>query len=159
MPGRPDLLRRGVKKDVLQPYLRNAGPGLSPFNAWVLLKGLETLALRVRAQSEAAAGVARWLEANPAVPAVLYPGLESHPQQELARRQMQGGGTLVAFRVGGEPGRGLRLPQPAAADQDLQQSRRRQVVDHASGQHDALQDCPGRASCRWASPRICSGFR
>ncbi|MFZ1431416.1 MAG: O-succinylhomoserine sulfhydrylase [Geminicoccaceae bacterium] len=90
------------KKDVLQPYLRNAGPGLSPFNAWVLLKGLETLALRVRAQSEAAARVARWLEAHPAVPEVLYPGLESHPQHELARRQMQGGGTLVAFRVGGE---------------------------------------------------------
>jgi O-succinylhomoserine sulfhydrylase len=58
--------------------------------------------LRVRAQSEAAARVARWLEANPAVPEVLYPGLESHPQHELARRQMQGGGTLVAFRVGGE---------------------------------------------------------
>ena len=89
------------KKDVLQPYLRNAGPGLSPFNAWVLLKGLETLGLRVRAQSEAAARVARWLEAQPHVPQVLYPGLESHPQHELARRQMQGGGTLVAFRVGG----------------------------------------------------------
>jgi O-succinylhomoserine sulfhydrylase len=89
------------KKDVLQPYLRNTGPGLSPFNAWVLLKGLETLALRVRAQSEAAARVARWLEADPRVPDVLYPGLESHPQHELARRQMSGGGTLVAFRVGG----------------------------------------------------------
>ena len=89
------------KKDVLQPYLRNAGPGLSPFNAWVLVKGLETLGLRVRAMSDAAARVARWLEAQPGVPQVLYPGLESFPQHELARRQMKGGGSLVAFRVGG----------------------------------------------------------
>lgn len=89
------------KKDVLQPYLRNTGPGLSPFNAWVLLKGLETLPLRVRAQSEAALAVARFLEAHPRVGRVLHPGLESHPQHGLARRQMRGGGTLVAFRVGG----------------------------------------------------------
>ena len=89
------------RKDVLQPYLRNAGPGLSPFNAWVLVKGLETLGLRVRAMSDAAARVARWLEAQPGVPQVLYPGLESFPQHELARRQMKGGGSLVAFRVGG----------------------------------------------------------
>jgi O-succinylhomoserine sulfhydrylase len=89
------------KKDVLQPYLRNTGPGLSPFNAWVLLKGLETLALRVRAQTETAGRIARFLEAHPKVPQVLYPGLESHPQHELAERQMQGGGTLVAFCVGG----------------------------------------------------------
>ncbi|HEX6012810.1 MAG TPA: O-succinylhomoserine sulfhydrylase [Geminicoccaceae bacterium] len=89
------------RKDELQPYLRNTGPGLSPFNAWVLLKGLETLALRVRAQTDAAARIARWLEADPRVPQVLYPGLESHPQHELARRQMTGGGSLLAFRVGG----------------------------------------------------------
>jgi O-succinylhomoserine sulfhydrylase len=89
------------RKDVLQPYLRNTGPGLSPFNAWVLLKGLETLDLRVRAQTEAATRIARWLEDHPRVPQVLYPGLESHPQHELARRQMKGGGSLVAFRVGG----------------------------------------------------------
>lgn len=89
------------KRDVLQPYLRNTGPGLSPFNAWVMLKGLETLELRVRAECEAAARVARWLEADSRVPEVLYPGLESHPQHELARCQMRSGGTLVAFRVGG----------------------------------------------------------
>jgi O-succinylhomoserine sulfhydrylase len=89
------------RKDVLQPYLRNTGPGLSPFNAWVLLKGLETLELRVRAQTEAATRIARWLEDHPRVPQVLYPGIESHAQHELARRQMRGGGSLVAFRVGG----------------------------------------------------------
>ena len=86
---------------VLQPYLRNTGPGLSPFNAWVLLKGLETLPLRVKAQTEAAHELACFLEAHPKVGRVLYPGLESHPQHELARRQMQGGGTLLAFHVGG----------------------------------------------------------
>ena len=89
------------RTNVLQPYLRNTGPGLSPFNAWVLLKGLETLSLRVRAQSAAALELARFLEGHPRVGRVLYPGLESHPQHELARRQMKGGGTLLAFRVGG----------------------------------------------------------
>lgn len=89
------------RKDVLQPYLRNTGPGLSPFNAWVLLKGLETLPLRVRAQGEAALAIARFLEGHPKVERVLHPWLESHPQHELARRQMRGGGSLVAFAVGG----------------------------------------------------------
>lgn len=91
----------GFRKDVLQPYLRNTGPGLSPFNAWVLLKGLETLPLRVRAQGEAALAIARLLEGHPQVERVLHPWLESHPQHELARRQMRGGGSLVAFAVGG----------------------------------------------------------
>jgi O-succinylhomoserine sulfhydrylase len=89
------------RKEVLQPYLRNTGPGLSPFNAWVLLKGLETLPLRVQAQSEAAMVVAQFLEAHPRIERVLYPDLASHPQHALARRQMKGGGSLVAFQVGG----------------------------------------------------------
>lgn len=92
----------GFRQGILLPYLRNTGPGLSPFNAWVLLKGLETLALRVRAQTEAAHELARFLEGHPAVPAVLYPGLESHPQAALSRRQMTGGGSLIAFRTGGD---------------------------------------------------------
>ncbi len=92
----------GFRQGVLQPYLRNTGPGLSPFNAWVLLKGLETLPLRVRAQTEAALKLARFLEGHPAVRAVLHPGLASHPQAALARRQMpDGGGSLVAFSTGG----------------------------------------------------------
>jgi O-succinylhomoserine sulfhydrylase len=89
------------RKTVLHPYLRNTGPGMSPFNAWVLLKGLETLPLRVRAMSAAADGLARWLEGHAGVERVLHPGLESFPQAELARRQMAGGGTLIALRVGG----------------------------------------------------------
>lgn len=88
-------------KDTLRPYLRNTGPSLSPFNAWVLLKGLETLGLRVEAQQASARRLAAWLEGHPGVRAVCYPGLPSHPQAELARRQMTGPGTMIAIRVGG----------------------------------------------------------
>jgi O-succinylhomoserine sulfhydrylase len=95
------LCERQLRANALQTYLKHTGPALSPFNAWVLLKGLETLELRVRAHSESALEVARFLEAHPAVERVLYPGLESHPQHELARRQMESGGGLLAFRVGG----------------------------------------------------------
>ena len=89
------------RKQVLQPFLKHTGPALSPFNAWVLLKGLETLELRVRAQCSAALQIARFLEDHEQVEGVLYPGLESHPQHALARRQMAGFGSLLAFRVGG----------------------------------------------------------
>jgi O-succinylhomoserine sulfhydrylase len=82
-------------------YLRTAGPTLSAFNAWVLLKGLETLKLRVEAQSANAAQLAAWLEAHPKVARVFYPGLPSHPQYELAQRQQKSGGAIVAFEVKG----------------------------------------------------------
>ena len=81
----------------VQTFLRNTGPSLSPFNAWVLLKGLETMSLRVRAQTAAALRLASWLEAQPGIGAVRYPYLPSHPQHELARAQMSGGGTVVTF--------------------------------------------------------------
>jgi O-succinylhomoserine sulfhydrylase len=95
------LCDRALRKDVVQPYLKHTGPELSPFNAWVLLKGLETLELRIREHTRSALGVARFLEEHPGVERVLYPMLPSHPQHALARRQMSGGGGLVAFRVGG----------------------------------------------------------
>ena len=81
--------------------LRQTGPALSPFNAWVLLKGLETLQVRVSAQVTAAARIADTLARHPAILKVLYPGRSDHPQAELARRQMKGGGTLVTFEVAG----------------------------------------------------------
>jgi O-succinylhomoserine sulfhydrylase len=87
--------------DPMTVFLRTAGPTLSPFNAWVLLKGLETLDLRVRAQSAAAHELARWLETHPAVDRVYYPGLASHPQHELATRQQRGYGAIVSFDVKG----------------------------------------------------------
>jgi O-succinylhomoserine sulfhydrylase len=81
--------------------MRHTGPAMSPFNAWVLVKGLETLSLRVEKQATNALELARALEADPRVKQVLYPWLESHPQHELARRQMLGGGTVVTFEIDG----------------------------------------------------------
>jgi O-succinylhomoserine sulfhydrylase len=83
-------------------FLRTAGPSISPFNAWVILKGLETLRIRLEAQSAAALELARWLEAQPQVLRVYYPGLPSHPQHALAMRQQKTGGAIVSFEVRGE---------------------------------------------------------
>ncbi|MET0985817.1 MAG: O-succinylhomoserine sulfhydrylase [Steroidobacteraceae bacterium] len=82
-------------------FLRSAGPSMSPFNAWVFLKGLETLELRMRAHSAAALEIASWLEQQAGVRKVHYAGLESHPQHELAKRQQRGFGGIVAFEVEG----------------------------------------------------------
>ena len=88
--------------DVFGPTVRSAGMTLSPFNAWVVLKGLETLTIRMKAQSDATLAVARWLERHSAVARVYYPGLTSHPQHELAMRQQSGlGGAVLSFDVHG----------------------------------------------------------
>ncbi len=93
----------GARKltDEVLKFLRTAGPTLSAFNAWVLLKGLETLKIRIEAQSANALQLARWLEAHPKVARVYYPGLESHPQHDLALRQQKAGGAIVSFEVKG----------------------------------------------------------
>ncbi|MEC9342778.1 MAG: aminotransferase class I/II-fold pyridoxal phosphate-dependent enzyme, partial [Pseudomonadota bacterium] len=85
----------------LHDYFRHTGPGMSPFNAWVMLKGLETLTVRVRQQTQNAAAIADHLAQARKVTRVLYPGRDDHPQAELARRQMAEGSTLVAFEVAG----------------------------------------------------------
>jgi O-succinylhomoserine sulfhydrylase len=91
-------------REAVLPVLRSAGPCLSPFNAWVMLKGLETLGLRLRAQSAAAQAMAQWLEQQPQVARVYFPGLPSHPQAALAQRQQAGPGAVLAFEVhGGAP--------------------------------------------------------
>jgi O-succinylhomoserine sulfhydrylase len=87
--------------DDLGPFYRHTGPSLSPVNAWLLLKGLETLELRVDRQCQTAAAIARYLETHPKIARVLYPGLPSHPQYYLADRQMKAGGSLVAFEIRG----------------------------------------------------------
>jgi len=85
-------------------FLRTAGPTLSAFNAWVILKGMETLSLRMEAHSKNALALAQWLEAQPQVARVLYPGLPSHPQHRLAMAQQKTGGGIVAFDLkGGQP--------------------------------------------------------
>ena len=94
--GKRDIVYEGVLG-----FLRTAGPTMSAFNAWIILKGLETLGLRVRAQSESALALAKWLETQPAVERVYYPGLPSHPQYELAKRQQKSGGGIVSFDVKG----------------------------------------------------------
>jgi len=93
----------GSRKNMESVYgfLRTAGPTMSPFNAWVFLKGLETLKLRMDAHSANALELARWLEAQPNVARVFYPGLPSHPQHELAMRQQKTGGGIVSFEVKG----------------------------------------------------------
>ena len=92
--------RKALTEEVFK-FLRTAGPSISPFNAWVILKGLETLRIRMEAQSAAALELARWLEAQPQVARVYYPGLPSHPQHALAMRQQKSGGAIVSFEVKG----------------------------------------------------------
>jgi O-succinylhomoserine sulfhydrylase len=89
-------------RDQVLPVLRTTGPSLSPFNAWVILKGLETLGVRMRAQSAAALELARWLESQPGIVRVHFPGLASHPQFELAARQQSLPGAVVAFELEGD---------------------------------------------------------
>jgi O-succinylhomoserine sulfhydrylase len=98
------LGRRQWIDDVVQPFLRNTGPALSPFNAWVLLKGLETLSLRVDAACRTAAALADILADHPSIRRVWYPARRDHPAHALAMAQMTAGGTLVTFEVaGGKP--------------------------------------------------------
>jgi O-succinylhomoserine sulfhydrylase len=95
------LGRRAFIRDALLPVLRTTGPTLSAFNAWVLLKGLETLPLRLRAQAQAATQLAGWLVEQPDVARVHFPGLSSHPQFELAQRQQSGPGAVISFELKG----------------------------------------------------------
>jgi O-succinylhomoserine sulfhydrylase len=89
------------KDELLKPFLRHTGPSLSPFNAWVLLKGMETLKLRVEAQSQSAQSIAEHLSAMKGVTRVSYPTLDKHPGSDIAKRQMRSGGTMVTFEVEG----------------------------------------------------------
>jgi O-succinylhomoserine sulfhydrylase len=88
-------------QDQIAPVLRTAGPSLSPFNAWVLLKGLETLGIRMERQCANALVLARWLSTHPAIERVFHPGLDSHPQHALAMAQQSSGGAIVSFNVRG----------------------------------------------------------
>lgn len=95
--------------DKLAMFLRNTGPALSPFNAWILLKSLETLDLRVERHCENALQIAAFLESRPEIMRVLYPGLASHPQYALAMRQMTKGGNVIAFMIGSDHTLSYRL--------------------------------------------------
>ncbi len=86
-------------RDEVEPYVKHTGPALSPFNAWVMLKGLETLALRAHAQTDAAEALAGWMSGAAGLTQVIYPGLPTHPQNNLALAQMERPGTMLAFEV------------------------------------------------------------
>jgi len=103
------LCSKQFHEDFLQIFYRHTGPSLSPFNAWVLLKGLETLELRVQRHCDNALAVARFLEDRPGVMRVLFPGLDSHPQAGLASAQMSGPGGVVSFEVEGGKERAFRV--------------------------------------------------
>jgi O-succinylhomoserine sulfhydrylase len=96
-------------QDNIHQLIRQTGPSLSPFNAWVLLKGLETLAVRVQRQTDTAAAVATAIAEHPKVSRLIYPGRADHPQAEVVQRQMQAGSTLVAFEVTGEKAGAFRF--------------------------------------------------
>jgi O-succinylhomoserine sulfhydrylase len=96
-------------EDHVQVLIRQTGPSMSPFNAWVLLKGLETLAVRVQRQTDTAASVAVALSEHPKVTRLIYPGRPDHPQAEVAHRQMRAGSTLVAFEVKGDKAGAFRF--------------------------------------------------
>ncbi|PZQ88583.1 MAG: O-succinylhomoserine sulfhydrylase, partial [Leifsonia xyli] len=95
--------------DHLHTFLRQTGPSLSPFNAWTLAKGLETLSLRVEKMQANAAAIADFLAAHPKITRLSYCGRPDHPQAALVKKQMAGGGTLVAFRVDGGKAEAFRL--------------------------------------------------
>lgn len=96
-------------EEVLKPFLRHTGPSLSPFNAWVMLKGLETLELRLERHCRNAMDVAKFLEKQGGITKVLYPGLESHPQHALAKKQMADFSNVIAFVIDGDKERAFRF--------------------------------------------------
>lgn len=95
------LCDKEFHKEFVTPFMRHTGPAMSPFNAWICLKGLETLDLRVRQHCQNALQIAEFLEKQPGLSRVIYPGLASHPQHALAQRQMSGSSTMVSFELAG----------------------------------------------------------
>jgi O-succinylhomoserine sulfhydrylase len=95
------LGRREYIRKTVEPYLKHTGGAISPFNAWIMLKGLETMDLRVRAQAESAQALAEALEGDPRLARVIYPGLASHPQHAVTARLLERGGTVLAFEIAG----------------------------------------------------------
>jgi O-succinylhomoserine sulfhydrylase len=100
---------RAYIRKVLEPYLKHTGGALSPFNAWVMLKGMETLNLRVRQQAATAQALAETLQGHPKLARVIYPGLKDHPQHRIAMEQMGAGGTVVALDLAGGQGAAFRF--------------------------------------------------
>ncbi len=103
------LSSKKFKEEVLKPFLRHTGPCISPFNAWALLKGLETIKLRVNAQSDNAFEIAKFLEKHPKVEKVFYPFLDSFEQKDIAKKQQSKGGTMVSFKIKGDKNNAFKV--------------------------------------------------
>ena len=146
-------------EEKLHNYLKHTGPSLSPFNAWVLLKGLETLPVRVERHVASAAAIADFLAARKDVARVYYPGRADHPQGSA--RQAADGGRRPAGRLRGQgrQGRGVPLHERARDHQDQQQSRRREESHHPSRHHDASAARRRRCAPSLASSTTACGFR
>ena len=145
--------------DHLTPWMRHTGPALSPFNAWVLLKGLETLAVRVRQHCDNAVKVAKFLDQHPKIVKTIYPGLQSHPQHNLALAQMDGSGSsLVAFEIkGGKTGSFKTLDALKIVDISNNLGDAKSLITHpATTTHQRLSD-DEKASLR-TSPMVWFAF-
>ena len=142
--------------DTLQPFIRNTGPAMSPFNAWVLLKGLETLALRVDAGCRAAAAIADFLAEQPEVTRVWYPTRADHPQQALALQQMTARRHGRDVRGRRRQGRGVQRDECFRTDRGVEQSGRFEVARDASRDHDAYAHRRGGTRASSASPTVSS---
>mgnify|MGYP002632197817 CR=1 FL=1 len=129
-------------EDHLTPWMRHTGPALSPFNAWVLLKGLETLPVRVRQHCDNALKVARFLESHPKIERAIYPGLPSHPQHDLAAKQMGSGSSLVTFEIkGGKHGSFATLNALQIIDISNNLGDTKSLITHpATTTHQRLND-------------------
>ena len=136
---------RDFIRGTLEPFLKHTGGALSPFNAWVMLKGMETLDLRCRAQADSAARLAGALHGHPALARVIYPGLPDHPQAELVGAADGDRRHRALARPRRRQGGGLPLPRRARDRADLEQSRGHEEPGHPPGDHDAPAARPGAA--------------
>lgn len=132
--------------DDFMPYYRHTGPAMSPFNAWVLVKGLETLALRVERSAASAHRLARLIEAHPGAKSVRYPWLESHPHHALAKRQMTNGGTLVALDLGSKQAAFAFLNALSLVDISNNLGDTKSLATHPSTTTHRAMEAPDRAA-------------
>ena len=152
-----------ASQDFIQKHihtlLRQTGPSLSPFNAWVLLKGLETLPVRVRRQTDSAATLAVTLAEHPKISRLIYPGRPDHPQAKIAQKQMRGGSTLVAFEIAGGKKAAFRFQDALKLIRISNNLGDAKSLDHPSGDDDAPASDPGAARRAWYQRRLRAGFR
>jgi O-succinylhomoserine sulfhydrylase len=148
------LGKRKYIEEQLQPILRHTGPSLSPMNAWLLLKGLETLELRVARHCESALRIAKFLTGHPKLGAVLYPGLKSHPQHALARRQMGAGGSLVTFDVQGGDVKGGDVKGGKAAAFRFLNALKLVVISNNLGDAKSLVTHPATTTHQRLTPEL-----